>query len=71
MTFSGKVSQATNALEDKMKRKIEQVNSKSSVNIKGLKKQNQNNECISIYYSHKNIPPKNYTHKKHCITRNK
>ena len=50
------------------KRKIGEVNSKSSVNIHDLRKQKQTNGCISIY-SLKNICPKWYTIREHFITR--
>ena len=44
-------SQAKKVLDDE-KRKIGQVNSKSSVYVRGLKKQNKQkkNGCISIFY---------------------
>ena len=47
------------------------MNSKSSVTIQGLKKQNKSNGYICINYTIKNICPKFYTNKKHFITKNK
>ena len=47
------------------------MNSKSSVTIQGLKKQNKSNGYICINYTIKNICPKCYTNKKHFITKNK
>ena len=47
------------------------MNSKSSVTIQGLKKQNKSNGYICINYTIKNICPKCYTNKKHFITTNK
>ena len=47
------------------------MNSKSSVTIQGLKKQNKSNGYICINYTIKNIRPKCYTNKKRVITKNK
>ena len=66
-------SQAKKALDDE-KRKIGQVNSKSSVYVRGLKKQNKQKKMdvfLSFIYNFKNYCPKCYTYKKRCITRNK
>ena len=62
-------SQATKGLEEneKQKRRKEcgQVNSKSSVNTEGLKR--QRNKCIFVLYTFKNICPKCYNYGKQLL----